>query len=132
MAINRGRLIIGERPAPDVVQCLRCRRKWDARLHRGTKCIVCKIDWGSYPEWDQASLMRKLWMIESRWRMGFGYGRWQQIAQLPGSHSSDEIESILDQYRLIEKRRCARLKYALKFEYQAAELFVEVYRGFVA
>lgn len=127
MSLNRGRLIIGERPAPDVVQCMRCRRKWDAHAHTGFQCLVCKVHWDQPPEWDRTVTLRKLWVIESRWRIGFGHGRWQHVTQLPGEHSPEEIHAMIVQYEDIERERCARLKATMRFEYRVSSSLIEVY-----
>lgn len=105
---------------------------WDANLQAGLQCVVCKAHWDGPPEWDRSAVMRKFWIIESRWRIGFGHGRWQHLTELPGDHSASEIDSILEQYRTIEKQRCARLRPALTFEFRAGETFLEVFRGRVA
>jgi hypothetical protein len=132
MSVKRSRLIIGERPAPDLIECLHCRRRWDASLQKSLQCIVCKIVWDGPPEWDQSVVIRKLWIIESRWRIGFGHGPWQYAAKLPADLTVDEIEAVLEGHRKSEHLRCVRLKPAMQFEYRAVEKLVEVLRNRVA
>lgn len=132
MSCRRGRLIIGERPAPDLIECLHCRRRWDARLQKSYQCIVCKTLWDGPPEWDQSAIIRKMWIIESRWRIGIGHGMWQFVKRFPVSLTPDEIEGILEDYRRAEKQRCMRLKPVMQFEYRSVEKLVEVLRNRVA
>jgi hypothetical protein len=132
MSSRRGRLIIGERPAPDLVECMHCRRRWDARLQKSQRCIVCKTIWDGPPEWDQSAVIRKMWIVESRWRIGIGHGMWQYVAKLPVSLSADELDAILEEYRRTEQLRCARLKPVMHFEYRAVEKLIEVLRNRVA
>lgn len=132
MSVKRSRLIIGERPAPDLVECLHCRRRWDASLQKSLQCIVCKTIWDGPPEWDQSAVIRKMWIIESRWRIGFGHGPWQYVSKLPGEHTAEEIETILEGHRKSEHQRCLRLKPVMQFEYQAVEKLIEVLRNQVA
>jgi hypothetical protein len=101
---------------------------WDATAQSGLRCVVCKTLWEAVPEWDQSSLIRKVWVIESRWRIGFGYGHWQHVLQLSFDKPAEEVESILERYRGIERRRCVRFKPTMSFEFRAIEDIVEVYR----
>lgn len=132
MTSKRGRMIIGERPAPDLIECMHCRRRWDASLQTTQQCIVCKIVWDSPPEWDPSAIIRKFWIVESRWRIGMGHGLWQYVAQHPAEHGADEIEAILDEYRRAEQKRYTRHKPLMWFEYRAVEKLVEVMRDRVA
>jgi len=132
MSSRRGRLIIGERPAPDLLECMHCRRRWDASLQKSLQCIVCKTIWDGPPEWDQSAVIRKMWIIESRWRIGIGHGMWQYAAKFPANLTSEEIDAILEEHRRAEQLRCARLKPVMQFEYQAVQKLVEVLRSRVA
>jgi hypothetical protein len=132
MSSKRGRLIIGERPAPDLVECLHCRRRWDASLQKSLQCIVCKTIWDGPPEWDQSAVIRKVWIIESRWRIGIGHGLWQYASRLPAHLTADSIEAILESHRHDELMRCARVKPVMRFEYRVLEKLVEVLRNRVA
>jgi hypothetical protein len=128
MTTRRGRLIIGERPAPDLVECMHCRRRWDASLQTSSQCLVCKTVWDAPPEWDQRCLIRKLWIIESRWRIGIGHGPWQFEEEWPGSLTTDEIEAIVEEMRNVEKQRCLRYKPEMRFEYRVVDRLVESLR----
>ena len=125
-------MIIGERPAPDLIECMHCRRRWDASLLSSQQCIVCSTTWDGPPEWDQSAVIRKLWIIESRWRIGMGHGMWQYVDQVPYEAVSDDINSVLDEYRNAEHRRLMRHKPVMWFEYRAIEKLVEVLRERVA
>jgi hypothetical protein len=129
MSVKRSRLIIGERPAPDLIECLHCRRRWDASLQKSLQCIVCKTVWDGPPDWDQSAVIRKMWIIESRWRIGFGHGHWQYAAKLSAELSADEIEAVLEGHRKSEALRVARLKPTMTFEYRAVEKLIEVLRN---
>ena len=132
MSSKRGRLIIGERPAPDLIECMHCRRRWDASLQKSLQCIVCKTIWDGPPEWDQSAVIRKMWIIESRWRIGIGHGMWQYVTKLPVKLTPDEIETILEEYRQNELQRCARVRPVMRFEYRVVDKLVEVLRNRVA
>jgi len=128
MTTRRGRIIICERPAPDIIECMHCRRRWDASLRASSQCIVCKTIWDSPPEWDQKAVIRKVWVVESRWRIGVGHGAWQYEEDWPGHLSAEEIEAILEELRHGEHQRCARNKPEMRFEYRAVERLIEVLR----
>jgi hypothetical protein len=132
MSSKRARFIIGERPAPDLVECLHCRRRWDASLQKSLQCVVCKTIWDGPPDWDQAAVIRKLWIVESRWRIGFGHGPWQYAAKLSAQLTPDEIDVALEKHRQAELQRCIRVKPIMQFEYRAVEKLVEVLRSRVA
>lgn len=132
MSSKRSRLIIGERPAPDLIECLHCRRRWDASLQKSLQCIVCKTIWDGPPDWDRSAIIRKLWIIESRWRIGIGHGLWQYVDKLPAKLATDEIDAILEEHRLNEQQRCARLKPFMRFEYRVVDKLVEVVQNCVA
>jgi hypothetical protein len=132
MSSRRGRLIIGERPAPDLLECLHCRRRWDASLQKSLQCIVCKTIWDGPPDWDQSAVIRKLWIVESRWRIGIGHGLWQFVTKLPANLTPDQIDAVLDEHRHAEHLRCVRVKPVMQFEYRAVEKLVEVLRKCVA
>jgi hypothetical protein len=132
MSLRRARFIIGERPAPDLVECLHCRRRWDASLQKDLQCVVCKTIWDAKPDWDHSAVIRKLWIIESRWRIGFGHGPWQHAATLSASVTMEELETAVEKFRQAEFLRCARLKPVMQFEYRHVEKLVEVLRGRVA
>jgi hypothetical protein len=132
MTSRRGRMIIGERPAPDLIECLHCKRRWDASLQKSNQCIVCKTVWDAPPEWDQSVVIRKLWIIESRWRIGPGHGPWQYAMQFPATRSTEEIDELLEQIRAAERLRCVRHKPVMTFEYRVIEKFSEVVRTCVA
>lgn len=129
---RRGRLIIGERPAPDLLECMHCRRRWDAKLQKSLQCIVCKTIWDGPPEWDQSAIIRKLWIIESRWTIGFGHGHWQYAEKLPAKTTPDQVEAALERYRQAEKQRVLRQKPVMQFEYRAVEKLIEVLKSRVA
>jgi hypothetical protein len=54
------------------------------------------------------------------------------VAKLPVKLTPDEINAILEEHRLNEQLRCARLKPYMRFEYQVVEKLVEVLRNRVA
>jgi hypothetical protein len=128
MTTRRGRLIIGERPAPDLIECMHCRRRWDASLQTSSQCLVCKTTWDAPPVWDQRCVIRKLWVIESRSQIGIGNGVWQFEEEWPGSMSAAEIDAILQELRHAEHQRCLRFKPEMRFEYRSAERLVEMLR----
>ena len=132
MSSRRGRLIIGERPAPDLIECMHCRRRWSASVQKSLQCIVCKTIWDGPPEWDQSAVIRKMWIVESRWRIGIGHGMWQYVEKFPVSLDPDEMDATLEEHRRTERLRCARLKPVMQFEYRAVEKLVEVVRSRVA
>jgi hypothetical protein len=125
-------MIIGERPAPDLIECMHCRRRWDASLLETNQCIVCNTEWDGPPEWDQSAVIRKLWIIESRWRIGGGHGMWQYVDQVPFEHGSDDINAILDRYRNAENKRLTRHRPLMWFEYRAVDKLIEVLGNRVA
>jgi hypothetical protein len=105
---------------------------WEASAQPGMQCPVCHTLWDDPLEWDCKSVIRQVWVIESRWRTTAENGTWQQVLQFSCDRTAEEVEAILDRYRQIEKQRCARTKPAMSFEFRAAEQFVEVYRGAAA
>lgn len=130
MSLNRGRLIIGERPAQDMIQCLRCRRKWDATDQPGEpeSCSICGVPWSEPLEWDRTTIIRRVWYIEWRWRDGFGFGPWHTTDVVPGTVTPDEIDDLLVRFRDAENARHYRVKSVLRFEYRAVSALVEVYQ----
>ncbi|HEY4232113.1 MAG TPA: hypothetical protein VGM76_01685 [Lacipirellulaceae bacterium] len=130
LSINRGRLIIGERPAEDAVQCLRCRRRYEANSAPAglTSCAFCGAIWDELPEWDRSSIMRRVRLVEMRWRDGFTFGPWHFAELVPGSVTEDEFQDIMRKLIDAEIRRYARFKGALRFEYRSVSLDLEVYQ----
>ena len=130
MALNRGRFIIGERPSKDVIQCLRCRRRWEAgaTLWEPTACLVCHAAWEGPLEWDRSRMMRRLWFVEWRWRDGFVFGPWHTADVMPGTLGAADIQEIMFRFQDAELRRQARSKGAFRFEYRAISVDMEVYQ----
>src|SRR5262245_30481422 len=128
MTTRRGRLILGERPAPDLIECMHCRRRWEASAQKFSQCVVCKIEWIGPPIWDQKFVIRKVWIIESRWRIGSGHGGWQFEEEWESTLSREEIDTILEELRQNEQQRCARFKPEMRFEYRVVERLIEVPR----
>jgi hypothetical protein len=129
MSLKRGRFIIGERPAKDVIQCLRCRRRWEAEAttREPTACLICHTRWDAPLEWDRSRTMRHIWFIEWRWRDGFAFGPWHNADMMPGSISDDEVQDVLKRFRETEARRQARSKSAFRFEYRAIAVDMEFF-----
>ena len=130
MSLNRGRLIIGERPACDVIQCLRCRAKWEANdaVPQPEICVVCGVPWNEPIEWDRSSVMRRVWYIEWRWRDGFGFGPWHNADVVPGTATPEEIDELLARLKETEQARQVSAKGVLRFEYRAISTDVEIYQ----
>ena len=130
LSLNRGRLIIGERPAEDAVQCLRCRHRWEANKTMGglTSCEYCGTNWEEPPEWDRSSIMRRVRLIEMRWRDGFTFGPWHYAQSVPASVEEHEFEQMMCSLAAAEERRYARTKGIFRFEYRAVSLDLEVYQ----
>jgi hypothetical protein len=130
MSLNRGRLIIGERPAEDAVQCLRCRRRWEANKtpHELTRCTFCGVSWDEPLEWDRQCIMRRAWLVEARWRDGYAFGPWHFAEMVSGTVSGEMIQEIMHKLAEAEKRRFARSKSALRFEYRSLSVDFEVYQ----
>src|SRR5882724_4447127 len=93
LSLNRGRLIIGERPAEDAVQCLRCRRRWEANMTGAEmmSCAYCRTAWEEPPEWDRSCIMRRVHLIEMRWRDGFTFGPWHFAEMVPATVDAEKL-----------------------------------------
>jgi hypothetical protein len=130
LSLNRGRLIIGERPAEDAVQCLRCRRRWEANTTMAglTSCAFCGTCWEEPPEWDRSSIMRRVRLVEMRWRDGFTFGPWHYADMISGSVAEDEFHDIMRKLTEAEARRHARFKGPMRFEYRFVSLDLEIYQ----
>jgi hypothetical protein len=130
MSLNRGRLIIGERPAEDAVQCLRCRRRWEANSSPPglMTCAYCRTAWEEPPEWDRSSIMRRVRLVEMRWRDGFTFGPWHYAAMLPATIEEEELKATMRKLAESEERRHSRFKGAMRFEYRSVALDLEVYQ----
>jgi hypothetical protein len=130
VSLNRGRFIIGERPAKDVIQCLRCRRRWEAgaTMWEPTACVVCRTPWEEPLEWDRSRTMRRVWFVEWRWRDGFAYGPWHNADVVPGTISSDEVQELMFRFQDAELRRRARTKSTFRFEYRVISMDMEVFQ----
>jgi hypothetical protein len=130
VSINRGRFIIGERPAKDVIQCLRCRRRWEATatMWEPTACLVCHAAWEGPLEWDRSRMMRRLWFVEWRWRDGFAFGPWHTAEVVPGDAAEEEVQEILFHFQDGELRRQARAASVFRFEYRTISVDIEVYQ----
>jgi hypothetical protein len=130
LSLNRGRLIIGERPAEDAVQCLRCRRRWEANMTGAEmmSCAYCRTAWEEPPEWDRSCIMRRVHLIEMRWRDGFTFGPWHFAEMVPASVSVEGLQATMRKLAAAEERRHARFKGALRFEYRSVSLDLEVYQ----
>jgi hypothetical protein len=130
LTLNRGRLIIGERPAEDAIQCLRCRRRWEASQTPGglSACTFCHTVWDQPPQWDRSSIMRRVRLIEMRWRDGFTFGPWHYADSVPMTVSEDEFGEIMRRLIEAEGRRYARFKGTLRFEYRCVSLDLEVFQ----
>jgi hypothetical protein len=129
LLLNRGRFIIGERPAKDVIQCLRCRRRWEASATpwEPTVCMVCQTPWEEPLEWDRTRAMRRIWFVEWRWRDGFAYGPWHNADVVPGTITPDEIQEVLHRFQDAEARRQSRSKSTFRFEYRSVAVDMEVF-----
>jgi hypothetical protein len=134
LSLNRGRLIIGERPAEDAVQCLRCRRRWEANKATGglTSCEYCGTIWEEPPEWDRSSIMRRVRLIEMRWRDGFSFGPWHNVDTIPATVEEHDFQEIMNNLAAAEERRYARTKGVFRFEYRSVSLDLEVYQRIVS
>ena len=130
MSLNRGRFIIGERPAKDVIQCLRCRRRWEATATdwEPTACLVCHAPWEEPLEWDRSRSMRRVWYVEWRWRDGFAFGPWHNADVVPGTITAGDIQELMFRFQDAEVRRQARSKGKLRFEYRVIAVDMEVYQ----
>jgi hypothetical protein len=130
VSLNRGRFIIGERPAKDVIQCLRCRRRWEATATdwEPTACLVCNTPWEEPLEWDRSRTMRRAWYVEWRWRDGFAFGPWHNADVVPGTITPDDVQDLMFRFQDAEVRRQARSKGKLRFEYRVISLEMEVYQ----
>ena len=84
------------------------------------------------PEWDQSAVIRKLWILEARWTIGFGHGRWQYAEKLPAKTTPEEVEAVLERYRQSERQRVLRQKPVMQFEYRAVQKLIEVLKSRVA
>jgi hypothetical protein len=134
VSLNRGRFIIGERPAKDVIQCLRCRRRWeaDATTWEPSACIVCHTPWDEPLEWDRTRTMRRFSFVEWRWRDGFAFGPWHNADVVPGSISQEDVQSLLFRFQDAEGRRQVRTKSQFRFEYRAVSVDMEIFQREVA
>jgi hypothetical protein len=130
LSLNRGRLIIGERPAEDAVQCLRCRRRWEANKMSAELicCAFCGTMWEEPLDWDRTSIMRRVWLVEMRWRDGFTFGPWHFAEMVSGLVSNEVVQGILRRLTETEDRRYARAKAGFRFEYRALSHDFEVYQ----
>jgi hypothetical protein len=130
LSLNRGRLIIGERPAEDAVQCLRCRRRWEANSTPAglMSCAYCRTVWEAPPEWDRSSIMRRVRLVEMRWRDGFTFGPWHYAAMIPATVAEEDFRDTMRRLAEAEERRHARFKGVLRFEYRSVSLDLEVYQ----
>src|SRR5262249_6736928 len=116
--------------AEDAVQCLRCRRRWEANKtpHSLTRCAFCGIVWDEPLEWDRNSIMRRTWLIETRWRDGFACGPWHFAEMVSGTASDETVREIMQKLNDAEARRYTRTKGALRFEYRCLTMDIEVYQ----
>jgi hypothetical protein len=72
--------------------------------------------------------MRRVRLIEMRWRDGFTFGPWHYAESVSITMSEDEFGEIMRRLIEAEGRRYARFKGTLHFEYRAVSLDLEVFQ----